>query len=273
MLSRLHIVLSILATGCLVAACDMEKDVQIDLPEYTPEPVVECYLQRDQPYRLSLYYSSRYFDSPQPVTVPGADVIITHEGQSDTLRYLSRFIDQIDTASQKLINYQSSRMAPNSSASFALRINTPDGHSITGTTTFLPVVAIDTIEFDRNENGEYALLTYFKDPGNTPNFYRYTITRRTPTGILEQDASTDDRYRNGLNSLLRSRYKFKENDTLVVTLYNLEKGYYEFLRTADDADDSNGNPFAQPTRINSMVQGGLGVFTTLSFDRRTIIVK
>jgi hypothetical protein len=39
------------------------------------------------------------------------------------------------------------------------------------------------------------------------------------------------------------------------------------------AANANGNPFAQPAKVKSTVQGGLGVFATLVYDRKKIVIN
>jgi len=45
------------------------------------------------------------------------------------------------------------------------------------------------------------------------------------------------------------------------------------LETIDDAQDSNGNPFAQPGAIVDNIDGGIGIFTFFSYDRDTLIIE
>ncbi|HSI89864.1 MAG TPA: DUF4249 family protein, partial [Adhaeribacter sp.] len=87
------------------------------------------------------------------------------------------------------------------------------------------------------------------------------------------DFFATDRLNNGENIMFGTTYRFTPGDTLFVTLYHLERSYYDFLNTVDDAQDANGNPFAQPSAVKSTVQGGLGVFTTLVYDRRQVVLK
>ena len=44
-------------------ACNLEKEVEIVLPAYERQYVVECYLEPGKPFNLLLTKSSSYFDS------------------------------------------------------------------------------------------------------------------------------------------------------------------------------------------------------------------
>ena len=49
-----------------LTSCNLSKEVDIDLPQYTSQPVVECYLIPGQRYELLLTHSNSFFD---PLTV------------------------------------------------------------------------------------------------------------------------------------------------------------------------------------------------------------
>ena len=44
-------------------SCDLEKEVEIDLPDYEGRLVVECYLEPGEPMTLLLTKSSPYFEA------------------------------------------------------------------------------------------------------------------------------------------------------------------------------------------------------------------
>ena len=48
--------------GLFFTACNLTKEVDIQLPEYTVQPVVECYLEPGKPFRLLLTRSYGFFD-------------------------------------------------------------------------------------------------------------------------------------------------------------------------------------------------------------------
>src|SRR5688572_25297704 len=78
----------------LIAGCELQKDVNLDLPTYKPELVAECYLVPGKPYRMTVFESTPYLDRPEPILVPDATVIISHNGQADTLFY-NPFLDPV----------------------------------------------------------------------------------------------------------------------------------------------------------------------------------
>jgi hypothetical protein len=254
----------------LLYSCDMEKDIDIKLPEHTPQLVVECYLQPGKPLRLSLMESAGYFDSPQATFVSEADVFITHNG-----RRIRLFYRPMVSKSTNLFHTHSSSeiMRGKPGDIYGLEIVDKKGRKVTGFTTILPVVPIESVEWKFNEKDKAYLLTSFQDNPNVNNYYRYVTHRDSLHTDPQRSFLANDKLTNGKRTTFGSAYDYERNDNLVVTLFHIEKQYYDFLSSTEDARNANGNPFAQPSKIKSSVQGGIGIFTNLAFDRRKVGIK
>jgi hypothetical protein len=144
---------------------------------------------------------------------------------------------------------------------------------VTGSTTILDRVPIDTIEWKFNEKEKAYLLTSFQDDPAKNNFYRYMINRDSLERSSSRDFVASDELTNGKPVSYGTAYDFEKDDTLIVSLYHVEKQYHDFLGSITDAKNANGNPFAQPSKIKSTVKGGIGVFTNLAYDRKTVIIQ
>jgi hypothetical protein len=260
----------ILFSACF-SACNMEKEIDLNLPEFKSEITLECYLEAGQPYRATVSESTSYFDRPEPVLIPDATVIITHNGKADTLIFQPTF----DKLTGKFYTHTSKTIVSgNPGESYAIQAFDTRGRKVTGTTTFLAQVQIDSIEYKFDENNKALLLTSFKDNAETEDFYRFQIFKDTLNEEnREYNFVSSDRLRNGTRIQYGTTYKFSREDTVFVNLYHIEKQYYDFLSSLDDAQDANGNPFAQPIALKSSVQGGVGIFTTLVYDRKRMILK
>jgi hypothetical protein len=99
------------------------------------------------------------------------------------------------------------------------------------------------------------------------------VQRDSVNNRAEIDYAADDNLSNGQAAAFGTGYDFEKDDTVFVSLYHLEKPYYDFFNSVEAARDANGNPFAQPASVISTVQGGYGVFTNLVYDRKMIILK
>jgi hypothetical protein len=248
----------------------MDKTVEIDLPAHKPQLVVEGYLEPGKPYRLAVQESAGYFDAPTPPLVPDAMVYITHNGRRVELDYKPR----MDERTGFIYTHSSSEVMNGKPGDiYGLEVTDSKGRKVTAFTTILPVVPIDTIEWRFNEDDEALLLTSFQDDGSTSNYYRYITTRDSLNSGSSRDFASSDDLTNGKRVTFGSGYNYDPGDTLIITLYHIEKQYYDFLESAESAKDANGNPFAQPSQIKSSVQGGIGIFTNLAYDRKTVVIE
>lgn len=268
-----------------LAACNLEQEIDIDLPEYESRPVVEAYLEPGQPFRLLLTRSAAYFD-PLPTVdnflgellLSGAEVEIVHNGATYTLNnQLS-----LDPQTQKIYNYIAgggARVPEDSSLPFELFIRLPDGRTITGQTALLPPVAIDSLVVEFPETDTLArVLTYFTDDPNQDNYYRYMLQLNALDSLPEQDFVSDDRLLSPGDSTIAfgTGFNYEVGDTLFTTLYHISEDYATFLESVSGAAAANGNPFGQPSPVISNLggdAGALGIFTGLAKTQRMDIIE
>jgi hypothetical protein len=247
-------------------SCTSDKEIDLKLPEYKSEMFVECYLEAGQPYRLSLYESLSYFDVPPLPNISSAVVTITHNGITDTLK----FSPYQDLVTGKVYNYQadtSIKCPLDYTNDFYLKIVDSVGRTLTGKTRFIPKITIDQLEFTYNADSTASAHITFQDQPGVANYFRYQITLDNYKGRPRSDFLFDDAFFGTQNISVGTNYNLDNHGFVIITLYNLNKDYYDFLKSVDDANNSNGNPFAQPSNLKSNVEGGLGIFTTLTYDR------
>ncbi|MFO0434414.1 MAG: DUF4249 family protein, partial [Sphingobacteriaceae bacterium] len=68
-------------------------------------------------------------------------------------------------------------------------------------------------------------------------------------------------------------YAFNPGDTVTARLYHLTEEHNSFTESVNNAQASNGNPFGQPANIITNLTGGIGVFTTLNFMEKNVIIQ
>ncbi|CAM3459039.1 DUF4249 domain-containing protein [Pontibacter korlensis] len=255
----------------ILSSCDLEKDIDVDLPAHEPQLVVECYLEKGAPIRASVLESAGYFEEPTPPLVPDAEVYVTtHTGKRVKLQYKPVLIKSTGRfythTSTEIVNGQPGQV-------YQIEVTDGKGRKVTGFTKLLAKVPIEEVEWKFNDKDEALLLTSFHDDPNTDNYYRYMVHVDSLSGGSDRDMVTSDELTNGKRVSYGSSYKYDEGDTLIITLYHIEKQYHNFLRSISDAKDANGNPFAQPSQIKSSVEGGFGIFTNLVYDRKMVVIK
>lgn len=279
----------------------MTRDIDIVLPTAPRELVVECYLEPGQPYRLLLTETKGYFDPLNECPlVKGATVIIRHNGVSDTLAEAPQLFDTCTLTNffgilpffnadrTRFYNYGSSKICPEDyDNDFYLEVIDHQGnrHATAHTRMIRPVTIGEVKSVFNDQNKAYAMITIPDDP-NTENYYRIML-HDSSTYIEYEDVpfirfckdpefdfSIDDkRFFNGGNVAMATNFDYEEGDTLIFTAYHIDKTYYEYQRTLNDNRSANGNPFAQPGNLLSNINGGVGIFTFLSYDRDTLFVQ
>lgn len=252
-------------------ACDLEREIDLNLPEFEPKLVVECYLEPGKPYRAILTESVGYFGSLStdlPI-INNATMTITHNGVEETLENGVFF----DLTTGKLFNFGSDAIVPEDyNSDFHLEIVDSAGRTITATTQLLPVVPIDTVQYIYLQDSSASLLTVHSDDPNQSNWYYRTMHKTSVIGdSLKVDFSVDDEFINGPNNtiVLGGPPAYNFGDTAIITLFHITESYSEFLESTQAAQQNNGNPFATPGSIKSNITGGLGIFTGLTYFRKT----
>ncbi len=272
----------ILIASAIFASCNLEQEIEIELPAYEPQSVVECYLEEGKPFRLSLSRSFSYFDTfgqlnadfLKRLLLDSATVTVEHNGKTYSLNNTISF----DPTTQKFANYVSKELVPaDYEHEFKLNILTKDGEIITSTTKLLPKVPIDSVIVQFAKDDTLArVLTYFTDDATKSNFYRRVFHEYSLDSVPRQDFVTDDKLYDTPKVAFGTSYKFAKGDTVINTLYHITEDYFLYYRTVNFAIAGNGSPVGQPSTIRSNVKGAknpLGVFTGVASDRKITIIQ
>jgi hypothetical protein len=256
----------------LLISCGKKIDVQ--LPHYAPEIVIEMYLDPGAPLRCLLTESLPYTDSAINMPLTDATVVFSDGVTSDTLKY--ELLN--DTLTGRYYNYHHTRIVKaDPSVTYSIRVTDGTGRILTGVTRFPGnKVMIDSIAARKSavDKDGFSVGVVISDPVESQNYYRF-LAAKTMNNFTEDpsDFIISDNSFNGKQFSFYSETEFAKNDTASVRVYSLLKEHYDYIQSANDARGSNFNPFSQPGRIKSNVKGGLGIFTALSYDQRKIFIQ
>ncbi len=244
---------SLLVLIPLLNAC--KKVIKLELNTATPQIVIEGNIyDQPGPYVVKIFKSVN-FDQPSiypPVT--GATVIIRDSsGHSDQL-----------TESQPG-SYLTSSLAGVPGETYSLSVTTADGQSFTASSKMPDPVSIGKIYFQNSLIGHniYPGIT-FADPPIISNYYRLILLLNN---VLQPDINvTDDRLSEGktITYLIRLRdtdIKLYSGDLVTIWLESVDKGVYEYFRTAGREGGQSASP-ANPT--SNISHGALGYFNACS---------
>ncbi|WP_220613773.1 DUF4249 domain-containing protein [Hymenobacter sp. HSC-4F20] len=259
----------------LLSSCGLQKDIDVELPAYPAQLVIEAYLENGRLPRVAVSESVPYLAEPQAQVPTDVTVVLTRpNGTRDTLRYAPGVNMNTDKA---YTHSGRARLTARPGDVFQLEAYDTRGRRVTGSATMPALVPIDSIRWQFNnepvERRQAYLTVKFQDPAGTTDYYRFQVHKRSIAHDSEVEYTLEDRLNNGQAITLGTSYEFKANDTLFVTLYHLDRPYYQFLQSVQDARNANGNPFAQPSAVRSTVTGGVGIFTVLSYQRQRVILK
>jgi Domain of unknown function (DUF4249) len=266
----------------ILQSCNLTKDVEIKLPLYESQPVVECYLEPGESMALLMTKSSPYFEQlgkPEDwllgLFLDSATVVISTGGVSETLKNELTF--NLETG--KIFNYSSpTKVSTVPGTIYSLDITLKNGRKIAATTTLQSIVPIDSVVIEWKANDTLArALTYMTDDLATADFYRRSLHKSSLDSLASDDFPLDDQFFNTSKVVFGTLYEFEEGDTIFNTITHLDEPYYNYLNSIQLAIQSNFNPFGQPSRILSNVSGTanpIGIFTGLSYSRiRTIVMR
>ena len=261
----------------LFSACDtLQKEVDLNLPEFESKLAIECYLEVGQPYRAIVSETTPYFGSlnTELPLVSGATVIIAYNGVLDTLEEGLFF----DFFTGKFFNYGSTKLVQEDYVNnFGLIVTDSSGRQLTALTKLLQPVTLDSIQvLPPLQDSSYSYLSFFQDDPNETNFYYRTTHKTSPIAdSLKTAFVVDDLVINGQENqiVLGGPPNFRYGDTAVITLFHITETHHDFIESYTASVQNNGNPFAQPGSVVSNVEGGFGIFTGLAFDRNIYYIE
>jgi hypothetical protein len=252
-------------------SCD--KSIELALPTYESEYAIEMYLEQGRPMRCLIIESLPYTDTAINKPVQNATVLVSDGNRTDTLSYL---VNQ-DKTTGRYYNYYNPRVVPYDTTRIYTLTIIGQNQKITGSTRFSQSKTyVDSliVKESLNEADSFSVGLIITDSPDTENYYRFLVGTNInaytsdPTDVRISDMSF-----NGKAFSLYSEPDFAINDTVTVRIYSLLKEHYQYLESIGNARRSNYNPFSQPSRIKSNLNGGIGIFTAIRYTERTIIIK
>ena len=277
----------------LFSSC--EKDITLDVPLPESKVVVDGYVEIDQPVYVILTRNAPYFSPITPNTLVnsverGAKVTVSDGTNTEQLIELQGTFDSINVGGL----YIAPTMKGNAGKTYALKVITTKGETLTASTYLSLPVPLDSVWFKIQENYDSLgfVWAHLTDPDTMGNCYRWFAKRlNKDDAFLAPFGSTfEDKFINGKSfdfaynrgSIDNSSAIddnnieegfFKVDDTIVVKFCSTDRSVFEFWRDAEGQVSGNGSPFASPSNIHSNIVGGLGLFAGYSSSYDTIIAR
>lgn len=252
-------------------SCD--KIIDVKLPAYESELVMEMYLEEGKPLRCLLIESLPYTDTAINKPVNNALVILSDGIRNDTLTYK---VNQ-DKVTGRHYNYYNPKLIEADSGKTYSILIIGENKKISGITRFdQRITNIDRfiVKESKNKADSFRVGIIISDPADQENYYRFLVGKTIHFfGSDPTDFSVSDVSFNGKSFSFFSGVDFGRKDTVAIRIYSLHRDHFKYLESIGNARRSNFNPFTQPSRIKSNVSGGLGIFTTIRYIEKKIIIN
>ncbi|MFN5620638.1 MAG: DUF4249 domain-containing protein [Flavobacteriales bacterium] len=258
----------ILASALLLFSC--EKEADIPLPETDPKLVVSCFISPDMDSALAYIQWSRPVFSSEDIYRPYDNLEVSiSDGNSTAYFQYDIYIDQY------VLPLSEFPLALG--VEYALRVKAPTGEEVVARTTIpveMPTVesaTLDSSSYINNfgeEINEFIYKTTLTDNSDDFQYYRFIYYNEDfwvpgkSYRYIEGMSYRDD------ESLVDGKIYVEENITYYgyngafsnkqLAVLSCSESYYRYHKTLQN--QSNGNPFAEPTLVYSNVEGGLGAF-------------
>lgn len=272
---------------CALNSCGLTQDIELELPAYESQPVVEAYLTPGQPFAILLTKSSGFFDPLEidnqqyleNLLLDSAQVVISYGTERIELQnqiFFNPFTAQV-------FNYVAPRFVPaNYVDSFFLEIILPNEKVIKGATKILRPVPIDSnvVEYPERIVGDTTarIFTYITDPDPTPgivNRFRRILTYSPLDSTALQDFVFTDELADQAVIPIGTIFFFNPGDTVYLFNAHVDESFDKYLLSVQLAEQSNGNPFSQPSSLIGNVSGSanpVGIFTGYAYVTDTLII-
>ncbi len=275
----------IISSLFLVATFSCEKEANIKVPNQEAKLVVTCFISPiDTDVVVNLSLSKPIYAQSTNATVNDATVILSNGVNSIVIPYKNN--------TQGVYRASLSSFAISYNTSYYLTVNTPDGKSVSASTTVPPsqfpnFTVSQSVMTNANNNQTFNISCSVDDISGTNNYYRLTSANRQFDATTQTDTSTTSDYdvkffndsQHDGQTINASTSNFNYSSGSVpnyyrarrVILINCNKDYYLYNSTALNSGLSSDNPFGEPVIIYSNINGGYGCFGAYTARYKDII--
>ncbi len=248
----------------MLTSCELNKNLDIELPEGEPVTVIEAYLVDGEPYQLLLFNSNTLTEPVRINLIWNARAYIIQGDDSLKLRNITKF----DPETFFMYNYLHDSLVSKDVPGYKLYIEVPDALPVTAVSRPVGDVKIEDIDYS---DGNIVITTRNSDdPLN--NYYllrMYEYKTGITKDIHQLEVDMHDEPSGPVN--ITYPLSFVESDSVHFDLYRIDSAAYSYQRSISNALGANRDPFTTPSPFMGNLQNAWGIFTCVSRDGRTEI--
>jgi hypothetical protein len=260
-MNKVFLLLVIIAAA-IFTSC--EKVIELNLDTTTSEIVIEGNIYNSEgPFKVQISKSVDFDESNTYPPITDALVIISDDhGTVDTL---------VDKLNDGIYYTQKTTGVPGYTYTLSI---TAEGKTYTATSTMNEPVEIDTVYAEDAGMDADMLTIKFMDPPNQDNYFN--IVQYKNSEFVEEFNATNDRlYKNKeityniIWSGTEDKDQLNRGDHLVIWLEAVDKGAYDYFRTA-----GGGGQSASPSNpISNIDNDALGYFNACAVTKKEFSIK
>ncbi|WP_222165334.1 DUF4249 domain-containing protein [Edaphocola aurantiacus] len=157
-----------------------------------------------------------------------------------------------------------------SGSTYTVRAKNGDKFSMEAMTT-VPAPDFDfsfetTGPFHSASSDIYRIKTKVADIRGQENFYRINIYSEMPwnnSNVAIYYVTDDHDATAEISTKIELGAYAKDSGTCTLSVSNISEEYYKFAESLNTLGNTDGNPFAEPTRLYTNVQGGIGILASM----------
>ncbi len=255
-----------LGLAALLIFSSCQKVITIDLNKTNPQLVVDGQItDQPGPYIVKLTETTDFFTPGAYPQIKGAIVTITDlQGITETLQNMDNG------------TYQTAKLSGTPGHTYVLNISY-GGKSYTATSSMPMPVDIDSMTYGWDLSGRRPRLTlhgYFTDPQGINNYYRMHFLRNDSLMDSSNFLIYSDDKVDGKQAVINYRRGINIGDSITLQLMCIDKGVYDFYRTANDILGRSQITSAAPSNpLSNMSAGAVGCFTAYTIRQKKILLQ
>lgn len=285
-----YLALLSLSTACAIIFSSCEKNISINLPQPEEKLVVEGRIESGSFPLIILTKNSPFYTSFKTSDLSSYFVhnaVVKVSNGTDTIS-CTEF--SLDTMGVTISAYVGLGMIGEVGKTYNLWIDAPDGKHVSAVTTIPNKIPLDSIWVNYNDKPDSAdlvrLICRFTDPPQLGQYVRYFTKVNSDDYEPGLNSVFDDAIINGQtfdfpldrgynrnDSIDFNSYGyFHKGDTITVKWCNIDYPHFDFWRTLEFELGGQGSPFSSPVKINSNIEGGLGIWGGYAVNLKTLVV-
>lgn len=264
----------------LIIMTSCEKDISIQMPDYTSKLTIQCALEVGVTPKLYIYKTVAYFDtvSLADVFVRDANIKISNSYETDSL-----VIDSTYNYLKCEYEYFYKGLLPvKPNETYNLTVIKDTLKCAASTTTNLKPVIIDSIGYTTNFNDIYGehegVIPYFHDNSGSTNYYRYQMERQVDTTMKYREGkihspcigsgsitiielgrsvySNLNTSESEMRMVIEPAYSHYKGLKGIVRIQTINVESYNFFDQLDNQKLGQTNPFIEPLFLTDGQFGG-----------------